>query len=221
MPHCADIIEAPTGNGVGVADPGLSPGSKAGIAVGVVVGFGMILGVATWSCLRKRKQRRRSEADSSSHRPRPAGVIGRVVGGGREMTDEASDMMSRSGRLPGVTQDYFGGDPVIGPYSETYSTSAVTTPGPERERVGVPLQPHDPGDIAVPVEIDSRLRGRQEMRRAPTTSTAAGAVSVSHASDADTERYELYGSAPDQVSPYLSSSPYEGGMPSPPDEHPR
>ncbi|KXX76505.1 Variant-specific surface protein VSP4A1 [Madurella mycetomatis] len=220
-PHCAEITEAPTGSGVSVVDPGLDPGSKAGIAVGVVVGSGLILGAATWWCLRRRKERRRSEAGSNSHRPRPTGVIGRVVGGGVEMTDATSDVMSRSGRLAGGTQDYFGPEPAMGPYSETYTTSPVTTPGLERERGGVPVQPHEPGDIAVPVEIDSRLTGRSDIRRAPTTSTSAAAASVSRVSDGDTERYELYGSGPDQVSPYLSSSPYAGGLPSLPDEHPR
>lgn len=220
-PHCADITEAPTGSGVSVIDPGLDPGSKAGVAVGVVVGSGLILGAATWWCLRRRKERRRSEAGGSSHRPRPNGVIGRVVGGGAEMTDATSDVMSRSGRLAGGTQDYFGPEPAMGPYSETHTASPMTTPGLERERVGVPIQPHDPGDIAVPVEIDSRLTGRPDIKRAPTTSTSAAVASVSRVSDGDTERYELYGSDPGQVSPYLSSSPYAGGLPSPPDEHPR
>lgn len=238
--HCADaVLQTPTGGGpisVIEDDPGLSAGAKAGVAVGVVVGCGLILGAATWWCLRRRKEerrRRQSEGGggggSGSPRPRPANVIGRVVGGasgsgrgrGAEMTDEAfSDMMSRSGS--GVVQDYFGPEPAVGPYSDTspHSASAVTTPGPEqRERGGVPLQPHEPGDIAVPVEIDSRLSTRGPgAERAP----AAAAARVSHhGSDHADERYELYGSDPGQVSPYLSSSPYTGEMPSPPDERPR
>jgi hypothetical protein len=158
-----------------------------------------------------------SEAEgSSSARPRPTGVIGRVVGGsgGREMSDANSDVMSGSGRLAGLAQDYFGPAPGLGPYSDTHSTSAVTTPGVDRG--GVPLQPHEPGDIAVPVEIDSRLR---EGRRAPPAGLDISHRAGGSHDDGDGERFELYGSDVGQISPTLPS-PYAGGMPSP-EERPR
>jgi hypothetical protein len=122
------------------------------------------------------------------------------------MTEDGSDMLSRSGGrvVGGGTQDYFGPEPAIGPYSETHTTSPMTTPGVERERGGVPVQPLEPDDIAVPVEIDSRMAGRPDMARAPATSTSGAAISDLHSSDAGNERYELYGSDP-SPSPYLSS----------------
>ncbi|KAK4121136.1 hypothetical protein N657DRAFT_601967 [Parathielavia appendiculata] len=214
--HCAATPPPTTTEKFSVVDAdsaagGLSPGATAGVAVGVVVGCGLVIGAVTWWCLRRRR-RRMSEAEGSSSatRPRPMGLVGRVVGGsgGREMSDENSDVMSGSGRLAGLVQDYSGPAPGIGPYSETHSTSAVTTPG--LDRGGVPLQPNEPGDIAVPVEIDSRLR---DTRRLPPDGLA-----TPHDEDAQ-ERYELYGSDVGQISPTLPS-PFPGRMPSP-DGRPR
>lgn len=118
------------------------------------------------------------------------------------MSDEASDAVS--GRRPrGLTQDYFGPAPAIGPYSEGHSTSAAVTPG---ERGGVPLQPHGPGDIAVPVEIDSHV-GSPRTEWGPATPLSTPALGGgSRASDTRyAERYELYGSEAGQLSPYLPS----------------
>lgn len=150
--HCADAIITPTASGVSRAEDKeeMGAGAKAGIGVGVVCGSGLVIGAITWWCLRRRKVRRQS---MSTHRPRPQGVIGAVLGAGRDTTDDNSEMVSHGG--PGMTQDYFGPDPVIGPYSEFHSPSGGTTPGVDRDRGGVPLIPHGPGDIAVPVEIDS------------------------------------------------------------------
>ncbi|KAH6845003.1 hypothetical protein B0I37DRAFT_446953 [Chaetomium sp. MPI-CAGE-AT-0009] len=186
-------------------------------------------GTVWWWCVRRRRQRRAAEVGEvvegvdeggSSVRPRPTGVVGRVVGGSatgggreREMSDATSDWMSRSGR-GGLAQDYFGPDPAVGPYSETHNTSPVTTPG--LDRGGVPLQPHEPGDIAVPVEIDSRMR---EEGRTPVGLAITPGANRSHDSDDGQERYELYGSEIGQISPTLAS-PYAGGMFSP-DERPR
>ncbi|KAK3309125.1 uncharacterized protein B0T15DRAFT_500837 [Chaetomium strumarium] len=240
--HCAALpATPPAGSDFRVEDdPGLSAGAKAGIAVGVVVGFGLLVGAATWVCLVRRRRERSEEGvghgdgvgEESSRATRPRGVVGRVLGGstsasgigargggGREMSEANSDVLSSSPsaaggggrRLDGLAQDYFGPAPAVGPYSETHSTSGLTTPGVDRG--GVPVQPHEPGDIAVPVEIDSRLR---EARRAPAGLTTASPVSRSHEeNDAEIERYELYGSDIGQISPSLPS-PYNGGLPSPP-----
>ncbi|AEO62309.1 uncharacterized protein THITE_2060551 [Thermothielavioides terrestris NRRL 8126] len=226
--RCAETPPAaPTGTGgvtVVEADgdgSGLGAGAKAGIAVGVVVGAGLVLGAATWVCVRRRRGSRSGDVGESagSGSRRTAGLVGRVAGGGgggagtgREMSEENSDMASRSGRLAGLAQDYFGPTPAVGPYSDTHGTSAVTTPG--MDRGGVPLQPHEPGDIAAPVEIDSRLR---EAQRAPA---AAGGY-YPHAGEDGLERYELHGSDLGQISPSSLPSPFAGGMPSPPDERPR
>ncbi|EAQ92337.1 hypothetical protein CHGG_00572 [Chaetomium globosum CBS 148.51] len=118
-----------------------------------------------------------------------------------------SDAMSRSGR-GGLAQDYFGPAPAVGPYSETHNTSPMTTPG--LDRGGVPLQPHGPGDIAVPVEIDSRLR---EEERTPVGLAITPGTNRSRDSEDATERYELYGSEMGQMSP--TWPPYSDGMPSP------
>jgi hypothetical protein len=48
--------------------------------------------------------------------------------------------------------DYFGPAAIAGPYTSDH-TSAVTSPATDR---GVPVSPQSPGDIQVPVEIDSR-----------------------------------------------------------------
>lgn len=203
--HCAEVT--PTGSDITLVhvDEGLSAGAKGGIAAGVVVGCALVIGAVTWWCLRRRRERRQSEAASGSHPSRPNGVFPQVVGGGsgggREMSDEASDMMSRSGR-GGLAHDYFGPAPAIGPYSETHSTSPVTTPGMD-QRGGVPLQPHGPGDIAAPVEIDSHV-GSPRTQRAPSSSMTTPAIG-SHGSESGQEWYELYGSNPGQVSPYLPS----------------
>ena len=222
-PHCAPVTALPSGSGIGVVDAagGLSPGATAGLSVGVVVGSGLLIGAATWWCLRQRRERRRqSEAGSSSYRPRPTGVVGRIVGGGtatssggggggggnREMlmmtTEEGSDMMSRSGRLAGLPQDYFGPDPAIGPYSDALA-SAETTPGPElRDRGGVPVQPHGPGDIAAPVEIDSRLSVPHARPAGPGPNGSTGWPLAGQ------ERFELYGSDPGRLlSPRLPTPP--------------
>jgi hypothetical protein len=181
-----------------------------------------------WWWLRRRKRARGVEGGvvggggvegPGSARTGPSGVVGRVVGGtNRDMSDQNSDVMSRSGRMGGAAQDYFGPAPAVGPYSDAYSTSAVTTPG--LDRGGVPLQPHEPGDIAVPVEIDSRV--------SETPKPAALAITPRTSAPHDSyygdghERYELYGSDVGQISPTLAS-PFMGGLPSPDerDERPR
>ncbi|AEO55913.1 hypothetical protein MYCTH_2077114 [Thermothelomyces thermophilus ATCC 42464] len=225
--HCADNPPEPTGSGVSVvdgADGGLSPGATAGVAVGVVVGAGAILGLAAswWCARRRRKGGGMSEATGSAPASRPTGVVGRIVGGsggagsaGREISDVTSDVASRSGRFGGggggggLVQDYFGPAPAVGPYSETHTSSPVTTPG--LDRGGVPLQPHEPGDIAVPVEIDSRLKGAEGP---PAGLAITPRANAPHESEDVQEHYELYGSEVGQISPTLPS-PYGEGVPSP------
>ena len=173
----------------------------------------------TWWCLRRRRRSRAgSETTGGGTVP---GVTGRVVGGGlvSPMSEEAtSDGVSRSGRFGGGGgQDYFGARPALGPYSDTPSASGVTTPGVERG--GVPLQPNEPGDIAVPVEIDSRLT--REERGVPddlvvTPDAGAGQTQYQEHDDAQ-ERFELYGS--EVGSPGLPP-PDARELPTPPEERP-
>ncbi|KAM7195434.1 hypothetical protein V8F20_007493 [Naviculisporaceae sp. PSN 640] len=202
--RCAEVTITPTGSGISAAVPPdsrteLGTGAKAGIGVGVIVIAGLIVGGLTYLCLRQRR-RRQSEAASSSANPRPRNVVGALIGGGggRAMTDLNSDSVSRpGGGLPGVAQDYFGPEAQIGPYSDAHhdQLSPGTTPG-AGERGGVPILPHGPGDIAAPVEIDSR---------APQASPQP--ASTGHVAVEGT--FELYGSDPDpppeNLSPYVPS----------------
>ncbi|KAM7221073.1 hypothetical protein V8F06_003458 [Rhypophila decipiens] len=232
---CAEVTVTPTASGitaVPTADAGLSAGAKAGISVGVIVIAGLVIGVATYMCLRRRR-RRRSVAASSSANPRPGNVVGALIGGGaggRDMTDLNSDSVSRPGvGLPGVAQDYFGPDPQLGPYSDAHHAqlSPGATPG-AAERGGVPIMPHGPGDIAAPVEIDSRPaqspasdeRGNNNTNHDNNGSTFQ--PPPSHVAFEGT--FELYGSDPDppreSVTPYIPSpgshvSPSGETIPSP------
>ncbi|KAK3945830.1 hypothetical protein QBC46DRAFT_61453 [Diplogelasinospora grovesii] len=223
---CAALT--PTGSGitpVPSGDGGLSTGAKAGLAIGVVAIAGILIGAATWWWVRRRRQREQSEG-SSSRRPRPNGVSGAVIGGGgRDMSEVQSDILtSPGGQLPGITQDYFGPDAAVGPYTETdhHNPSTGTSPGVDRDRGGVPLQPHDPNDFVVPVEIDSRIRERPPSIQHTPEQEAAQAVGRADgqpppqppqhhmATQGGTHAfgpYELHGSdlTPNQASPYTPS----------------
>ncbi|KAL2157117.1 hypothetical protein VTH06DRAFT_7032 [Thermothelomyces fergusii] len=226
--HCADSPPAPTGSDVTVIDTpggggGLSAGATAGVTVGVVVGAAVVLALAAWQWRRRVRQKEKGEggggsAHDGSSRPRDfTGWIFGGSGGARSaraggMSDATSDAASGSGRYGfggggGVGEGgYFGLAPAVGPYSETNASAAtVTTPG--LDRGGVPVLPHGPGDIPIPVEIDSRVRG----------ATAPGAHPPRESEGEEVrEYYELYGSEVSQVSPTLPS-PYGGTVPSPHD----
>lgn len=225
--RCAEATITPTGSGLVAVegDKELGAGAKAGISVGVIVVAGLVIGGVTYFCLRKR--RRRSEMGSGSVRPAvvPGAVIGSGGGGGgRDMSDLNSDVYSRPGGLPGVAQDYFGPEPQMGPYSDAPhdELSPGTTPG-VGERGGVPVVPHGPGDIAVPVEIDSGVPGPgsspspQPGSAVPSSPVGEGTprflTPSSHVAVAGT--FELYGSSPDVdgSSPYVPSPGTQGGSP--------
>lgn len=216
--HCADAIITPTQSGVVLAekDQGLSVGTKAGIGVGVVVGCGLIIGAATWWCLRRRRER----SELNSQGPRPTNVIGTVLGGsgGRYPTDDASEMVSHGVPVTGVAQDYFGPDAVHGPYTDFHNDSGFSTP----RLAGVPVQPHGPGDITAPVEIDSHTPGsRQDGEGTPSVgnrtprSPGSRRPSTQPPINESTEpRYELYGS--DYLDPNaIIPSPITPTTPSP------
>ena len=234
---CAERAPSPTISGIAEFHPkaGLSTGAKAGIAVGVVVGVGLIIGVLTWCCLRSRRRRRASEVGgataSTSRRSGPSRIIGAIIGGGgrgqQPMSEVNSDVQSR----PGGTQDYFGPEAAVGPYSDSRLPSTGTTPGVDRDR-GVPLQPHGPGDIAVPVEIDSRMMTEQDHQQGvgatptPTSQFASTAGQPTGHREEVGERYELYGSGPldmegGPVSPLYTPSPHTETFVTPSQEVPK
>lgn len=221
--HCAEISHTPTASGITPVeqDGGLGTGAKAGIGVGVVAASGLFIGALTWWCLRKRKERRNSVYPP----PRPTGVIGAVVGGagGSEMREDNSDVLSQPA-AHGLTQDYFGPDPTIGPFSETpHNTSTGTTPSANRDRGGVPVHPDSPGDIAVPVEIDSRVREVRPHPQSPEPPVDDRAVSpIGYYYDPPQhsmgQTFELYGSdVSGPMMPNIPSIPTPYGVtPTPP-----
>lgn len=190
-PHCANTAPTPTGDGISeVETQDLSTGAKAGISVGVVVGAGLLIGATTWFCLRKRRARR-SAAASSSERPRPTGVIGAVLGsGGRDMSESSSVVSGAP--LPGIAQDFYGPEPAAGPYTDNIGPSTGTTPGGGRG--GVPLVPHSPGDIAVPVEIDSQASHLGAPRESASYAPSRTSIPPPPPPETTEGRFELYGS---------------------------
>lgn len=196
--YCA--AGTPTGTGIEFIeeseDDGLSDGAKAGIGVGAAVGGGLIIGLATWFCLRRRKRRGTESQQTGSQT-----VAGGGVAGGDNMTEYTE--ASRRPTFPrgGPTQDYFGPAAVAGPFTDGPGGAAMPHSSPGR---AVPSQPQKPGDIAAPVEIDST-------GRTPGTDDG-GWMSPNSFSDFQTTpmpesaagRMELYGSdapPPQQLSP--------------------
>lgn len=137
----------PTGSGVHVvpSSPGLSSGAKAGIAVGVVVAAALVIGAATWFCIR----RRRSGRSTTTGNEMASGINGTSAsGGGRgrghhlaaagryesddgglraygpssgphmsEVDGYAASSEGGGGPLQGVPRDYFGPVAASGPYT--------------------------------------------------------------------------------------------------------
>lgn len=75
-PASSTAAPIPTGSGISVVsqDQGLSTGAKAGIAVGVVVASALVIGAATWFCLRRRRSGGRSTTTGNE--------LGSNIGGG-------------------------------------------------------------------------------------------------------------------------------------------
>jgi hypothetical protein len=118
---------------------GLSTGAKAGIGVGVALGTLAVIAALMWFFLVHRRRARQTEGGSSVP-PAMSQNSGRNGGPVRPS--------------PGRSQpsDYFGPAAKSGPFTEDQNSPAMS-PGSNR---GVPATPQSPGDIAVPVEIDSR-----------------------------------------------------------------
>lgn len=115
---------------------GLSTGAKAGIGVGVSLGALAVFAAVMWFCLVHRR-RRQSEG---------AGSVPNAMSEGNGRPVRPS---------PGRSQpsDYFGPEAGSGPFTE--GGGDAMSPGSNSNR-GVPATPQSPGDIASPVEIDSR-----------------------------------------------------------------
>lgn len=114
---------------------GLSSAAKAGIGGGIAVLALAIIGGVIYFCIMQRRRARTVVEESESDNVL---AVSQVSGPGRP------NPVRRQ------TADYFGPDAKTGPYTDTYSPEG--SPGLQR---GVPVSPHSPGDIALPVEIDS------------------------------------------------------------------
>jgi len=119
---------------------GLSTGAKAGIGAGLAVVACLVAGLLLWFCVLHRRQAAMQSTESGSN-PRPA--MSQASGSAAPMARRATGQQAA---------DYFGPAAIAGPYTSDH-TSAVTSPATDR---GVPVSPQSPGDIQVPVEIDSR-----------------------------------------------------------------
>ena len=117
---------------------GLSTGAKAGIGAGVALGACVVLGALMWFCIVHRRRAMNAKSRHESSVPTLSQVSG-----------EKNDKRPSAGRMP---SDYFGPAASHGPFS----TDSMSPRGSPEEQKGVPLSPHSPGDIAAPVEIDSR-----------------------------------------------------------------
>ena len=160
------VVDAPSG------DSGLSDGAKAGIGIGAVVGTSLIVGIAAWLCISRRRQSRRTVSERS---------LPPINDG---MTDITS--VSRNRPRRGLTQDYFGPDAVPGPFTETVGSESATTPGARR---AVPTSPQGPADITAPVEIDSTVKDENNLL-SPMTSPSLQQTPQSETIEG---RFELYG----------------------------
>lgn len=115
---------------------GLSTGAKAGIGGGVAGGALLIVVGVLYFCVRQRRNNR-ARTESSEAPP---------------LSQKSESANAKPTPIRRQTADYFGPTATVGPYTETAS-SPGTSPGFNR---GVPVSPQSPGDIAAPVEIDSR-----------------------------------------------------------------
>ena len=122
------ILETPVAQ-----SSGLSTGAKAGIGAGLAVGALLVLGLLLWFCVIHRRHARQNQGGSSQLAMSQA---------------SGSAAQKPPGRQAG---DYFGQAALAGPF--TLDPTSPVSPGSGR---GVPLSPQSPGDIQVPVEIDSR-----------------------------------------------------------------
>lgn len=115
---------------------GLSTGAKAGIGGGIAGVALLVAGGVLYFCIRQRRNNRAQTETSST----PA------------MSQKGGSEAQKPPVARRQTADYFGPTATAGPYTEDV-VSPSTSPG---GRGGVPVSPQSPGDIAAPVEIDSR-----------------------------------------------------------------
>ena len=189
----------------------LSDGAKVGIGVGSVVGAGIIIGALTWLCLRRRRERRGTlqPSEGGSH-------VQQQQQQQQQQQDHTAmtDITAASSQRPrggtGPTRDYFGPDPVAGPYTtEATDQSPASSPGHHR---AVPSRPQQPGDIAAAVEM-----GSDDGRMSPTSASQPSYFTAAVPIHAVEGTFELYSPQSDHAPPFSPSN----AAPSPEGENKR
>ncbi len=143
---------------------GLSSGAKAGIGAGIGVGGALlIVGLISFCIVHRRHAQAMSEAQSQSQQRAPTGSVQESATQGSKPAMSQGSGVGRSKRPPAARQmtqssDYFGPDPVVGPFTEGSLIASPISPDTSR---GVPSKPQSPGDITIPVEIDSNANPHQ------------------------------------------------------------
>jgi hypothetical protein len=129
-----------TGTAQSSGSGGLSTGAKAGIGAGLAVFALSVIGLLAWFCLVHRRLVKQEDSQRSASASAPA--MSQASGSARPLQGHGRQ-----------ASDYFGPAATPGPFTD--SNSPGTSPGHNK---GVPATPQSPGDIQVPVEIDSRHR---------------------------------------------------------------
>ncbi|KAI1434327.1 hypothetical protein GGR50DRAFT_695266 [Xylaria sp. CBS 124048] len=118
---------------------GLSTGAKAGVGVGVALGAALVIGAATWLCIRRRWLSGVTDTNAAAHGLQGiAGVMGRNTPGSVH-TGPATVLSEPTSASPypplhdhGRAYSYLGPDAVAGPFTEDspdpYSEHATTPP---------------------------------------------------------------------------------------------
>ena len=119
-------------------DSGLSAGAKAGIAAGVTVVGVLLLVFVTWFIVARRRQQRRGKQVAAAAAPPPVGP--------------GMSAMSSPAAAASTGADYFAADGGAGSFTPGDAADASGL-APYSSNRAVPLKPHGPGDITVPVEI--------------------------------------------------------------------
>ncbi|KAK4195631.1 hypothetical protein QBC40DRAFT_18828 [Triangularia verruculosa] len=177
---CAMTTVVPTGSDISSVDRNeanhsndLSVGAKAGIAVGVVIAAGILIGLATWFWHRKRKQQRTVAGTATSASGAGAGIP-RIIGtdDGRGGVPTASEV--QSGRVPFGTQEYYGPEAQPGPYSDPspdnnqYYPNGYGSPNPQSASTtpGIDQQAYFPSMMS-PIPAPSANFGGQGVPHLP------------------------------------------------------
>lgn len=126
---------------------GLSTGAKAGIGGGIAGLALLIAGGVLYFCVLQRRAASKREEEESV--PAMSQTSGSKIDGSKKTGSVGTRPSLPPARRQ--TADYFGPTAMAGPYTDA---SPGTSPGYSYR--GVPINPQSPGDIAVPVEIDSR-----------------------------------------------------------------